>query len=70
MTPSDGSSMSKKNKNQQMQEERAIKELHRLKDMLESNPLLWCIGGNGGNMTRSANTAKTEIEFKTFCQRT
>ena len=43
-----------------MQEERAIEELHRLKDMLESNPLLRRVtggggGGGGDNTNRSTN---------------
>ena len=41
---------------EQMQEERAIEELHRLKDMLESNPLLRHVTGGGDNTNRSTNT--------------
>ena len=49
---------------QQMQEERAIEEIHRLKEMLESNPLLRRVTGGGDNTNRSTNTVRQKSCLK------
>ena len=45
-------------------EERAIAEIHRLKEMLESNPLLRRVTGGGDNTNRSTNTVRQKSCLK------